>query len=95
MGAQFDAFVPTIVPSLAGQKTITRGTLLAAGGTNTIFVDGQSMFSLCGKWKLSGDGSAGQVCHYPLFWRASELTLSRSLGWRRSWCKKFRDTNGD
>lgn len=63
MGAQFDALVPTIVPALAGQKTITRGTLLAAGATNTIFVDGQSMLSLCGKWKTSGDGSAGQVSH--------------------------------
>lgn len=62
LGAQFDALVPTVVPTFAGPNQITRAASIAAGSTNTLFVDNQGMVYLCGKWKTSGDGSSGQVC---------------------------------
>ena len=61
MGAQVDAFTPVQIPSFAGTNSLTRCRKIAAGSTNTLFIDNQGMVLLCGKWKTSGDGSAGQV----------------------------------
>ncbi|KPV78376.1 uncharacterized protein RHOBADRAFT_50849 [Rhodotorula graminis WP1] len=60
MGAQIDAFTPVQIPSFAGTNPLTRCRKIAAGSTNTLFIDNQGMVLLCGKWKTSGDGSAGQ-----------------------------------
>lgn len=61
MGAQFDVMIPTVIPNFAGPNILTRATKIAAGPGNSMFIDAQGMVSLCGKWKTSGDGSAGQV----------------------------------
>ena len=61
LGAQYDALVPTVVPNFAGPNLVTRCKKIATGGTNSLFIDAQGMVSLCGKWKTTGDGSAGQV----------------------------------
>ncbi|BGP44741.1 hypothetical protein JCM10450v2_000555 [Rhodotorula kratochvilovae] len=60
IGAQVDAFAPVQIPLFAGSNPLTRCRKIAAGSTNTLFIDNQGMILLCGKWKTSGDGSAGQ-----------------------------------
>ncbi|KAK4701353.1 hypothetical protein P7C70_g4879, partial [Phenoliferia sp. Uapishka_3] len=60
LGAQYDALVPTVIPNFAGPNLVTRAAKIATGGTNSLFIDAQGMVSLCGKWKTTGDGSAGQ-----------------------------------
>ncbi|GAA6059089.1 hypothetical protein JCM10212_002060 [Sporobolomyces blumeae] len=60
LGAQMDVLSPVQVPAFAGQNVITRCRKVAAGSTNTLFLDNQGMILLCGKWKTSGDGSVGQ-----------------------------------
>ncbi|GAA5972349.1 hypothetical protein JCM11641_002419 [Rhodosporidiobolus odoratus] len=60
IGAQQDALIPVQIPQFAGANPLTRCKKVAAGGTNTLFIDKQEMLLLCGKWKTSGDGSAGQ-----------------------------------
>ncbi|BGP12669.1 hypothetical protein JCM10213_008806 [Rhodosporidiobolus nylandii] len=59
-GVQQDALLPVQIPQFAGANPLTRCKKITAGGTNTLFIDGQDMVLLCGKWKTSGDGSAGQ-----------------------------------
>ncbi|GAA5958640.1 hypothetical protein JCM21900_004661 [Sporobolomyces salmonicolor] len=60
LGAQIDALTPAQIPAFAGTNPLTRCKKIAAGSTNTLFIDKQGMILLCGKWKTSGDGSAGQ-----------------------------------
>ncbi|CEQ38996.1 SPOSA6832_00479 [Sporobolomyces salmonicolor] len=60
LGAQIDALTPAQIPAFAGTNPLTRCKKIAAGSTNTLFIDNQGMLLLCGKWKTSGDGSAGQ-----------------------------------
>ncbi|GAA5955189.1 hypothetical protein JCM3765_003239 [Sporobolomyces pararoseus] len=60
LGAQMDVLTPTQVPAFAGENPLTRCTKIAAGSTNTLFIDNQGMVLLCGKFKTSGDGSVGQ-----------------------------------
>ncbi|GAA6004324.1 hypothetical protein JCM10207_000669 [Rhodosporidiobolus poonsookiae] len=60
LGAQQDVLVPVQIPQFAGANVLTRAKKIAAGSTNTLFIDNQNMVLLCGKWKTSGDGSAGQ-----------------------------------
>ncbi|GAA6007099.1 hypothetical protein JCM11491_001509 [Sporobolomyces phaffii] len=60
IGAQMDILSPTQVPAFAGDNVVTRCRKIAAGSSNTLFIDNQGMILLCGKWKTTGDGSAGQ-----------------------------------
>ncbi|GAA5942352.1 uncharacterized protein JCM15063_002979 [Sporobolomyces koalae] len=60
LGAQMDVLKPTQIPTFAGDNVLTRCRHIAAGSTNNLFIDNQGMVLLCGKWKTSGDGSAGQ-----------------------------------
>ncbi|GAA5995085.1 uncharacterized protein JCM10292_004530 [Rhodotorula paludigena] len=67
LGAQVDAMTPALIPAFSGANEITRCRKVAAGSTNTMFIDNQNMVLLCGKWKTSGDGSAGQPWMTPRF----------------------------
>ncbi|KAN0062784.1 hypothetical protein ACQY0O_004980 [Thecaphora frezii] len=60
VGSQQDQLVPTLVPQFARENQLTRATRVYAGPTNSAVIDGQRMFWLAGKWKTSGEGSAGQ-----------------------------------
>ena len=60
IGSQQDQLLPTLVPQFARENVLTRAKAIYAGPTNTAVVDGQKMFWLAGKWKNSGEGSAGQ-----------------------------------
>ncbi|EPQ26652.1 uncharacterized protein PFL1_05632 [Pseudozyma flocculosa PF-1] len=60
LGTQQDQLAPTLVPQFARENTLTRATHIYAGPTNSAVIDGQRMFWLAGKWKNSGEGSAGQ-----------------------------------
>ncbi|GAA5916794.1 hypothetical protein JCM6882_004169 [Rhodosporidiobolus microsporus] len=60
LGAQVDALSPVAIPQFGGANPLTRCKHVAAGSTNTMFIDRQDMVMLCGKFKTSGDGSAGQ-----------------------------------
>lgn len=61
LGVQADQLIPAQIPYFAGSNALTRCKKIAAGSTNTLFIDNQEMVLLCGKFKVSGDGSAGQV----------------------------------
>ncbi|GAA6036645.1 hypothetical protein JCM8097_001269 [Rhodosporidiobolus ruineniae] len=60
IGAQVDALSPVLIPQFSGANPLTRCAKITAGSTNTLFIDRMGMTLLCGKWKTSGDGSAGQ-----------------------------------
>ncbi|GAK66247.1 RCC1/BLIP-II [Moesziomyces antarcticus] len=60
LGSQQDQLTPTLVPQFARENVLMRAKSIYAGPTNSAVVDGQSMFWIAGKWKTSGDGSAGQ-----------------------------------
>ncbi|KAG8936417.1 hypothetical protein FRC03_001989 [Tulasnella sp. 419] len=60
LGNQKDMLVPTLVPHFSGENPLTRGAKVAAGPTNSVVIDRQSMYHLAGKWKNSGEGSTGQ-----------------------------------
>lgn len=87
---QVDALVPTLVPQFSGSNPLTRCAKIAAGPANTLFIDQQGMVLLCGKWKVSGDGSSGQVSLSLGFGRAGERSgkdegrLTTSLGHGRA-----------
>ncbi|PWN48238.1 RCC1/BLIP-II [Violaceomyces palustris] len=60
IGSQQDQLLPALVPQFAKENTLTRARKIFAGPTNSAVIDGQKMFWLAGKWKNSGEGSAGQ-----------------------------------
>lgn len=66
-GVQVDALSPTLVPQFSGTNPLTRCAKIAAGPANTLFIDNQGLLSLCGKWKLTGDGSSGQPWMTPKY----------------------------
>ncbi|KAF7793518.1 hypothetical protein EIP86_004632 [Pleurotus ostreatoroseus] len=55
-----DVLIPKIVPQFAGPNKSTMAEDIVAGPTSTLVIDRQRMFWLAGKWKNTGDGSAGQ-----------------------------------
>ncbi|SCV68428.1 BQ2448_549 [Microbotryum intermedium] len=59
-GKQEDALSPVVIPAFAYPTETSRIVKIACGATNSMFIDGQGMVLLCGRWKTSGDGSAGQ-----------------------------------
>ncbi|KAG6887728.1 hypothetical protein C0992_010948 [Termitomyces sp. T32_za158] len=59
LGNQVDVLKPKAVPQFAGPGPTTTGALIAAGPSNSVVVDKQGMFWMAGKWKNSGEGSAG------------------------------------
>lgn len=59
-GLQNDVLVPKVVPSFAGPNPATTAKEIAAGPANTVVIDKQNMYWMAGKWKNTGDGSAGQ-----------------------------------
>lgn len=60
LGSQQDHLVPTLVPQFARENVLARATAVFAGSTSSAVIDGQRMYYLAGKWKTSGEGSAGQ-----------------------------------
>ncbi|BGP21475.1 regulatorof chromosome condensation family protein [Rhodotorula toruloides] len=67
LGAQIDSLTPAVIPYFSGSNVLTRCKKIAAGSTNTLFIDNQEGVLLCGKWKTSGDGSAGQPWMTPRY----------------------------
>ncbi|KAJ7594389.1 regulator of chromosome condensation 1/beta-lactamase-inhibitor protein II [Mycena floridula] len=59
LGDQKDVLRPKAVPQFAGPNEATMGSFVAAGPTNSVVIDKQSMYWMAGKWKNSGDGSSG------------------------------------
>ncbi|KAI6010409.1 hypothetical protein PISMIDRAFT_680523 [Pisolithus microcarpus 441] len=59
LGNQQDALIPRVVPQFTGPNEITMGAQVVAGPTNSVVIDKQRMYWMAGKWKNSGEGSAG------------------------------------
>ncbi|PFH46297.1 hypothetical protein AMATHDRAFT_51137 [Amanita thiersii Skay4041] len=59
LGNQVDALKPKVVPQFAGPNETQMGSQVVAGPTNSVVVDRQGMYWMAGKWKNSGEGSAG------------------------------------
>ncbi|KAI6149944.1 regulator of chromosome condensation 1/beta-lactamase-inhibitor protein II [Pisolithus tinctorius] len=59
LGNQQDALIPKVVPQFAGPNEVTMGAQVIAGPTNSVVIDKQRMYWMTGKWKNSGEGSAG------------------------------------
>ncbi|KAI6112530.1 regulator of chromosome condensation 1/beta-lactamase-inhibitor protein II [Pisolithus sp. B1] len=59
LGNQQDALIPKVVPQFAGPNEVTMGARVIAGPTNSVVIDKQQMYWMAGKWKNSGEGSAG------------------------------------
>ncbi|KAI9455036.1 RCC1/BLIP-II [Russula earlei] len=62
LGNQKDVLTPQIVPQFAGPNKQFLGAKVAAGPTNSVVIDQQGIYYIAGKWKNTGDGSAGQPC---------------------------------
>ncbi|KAH9988564.1 regulator of chromosome condensation 1/beta-lactamase-inhibitor protein II [Russula vinacea] len=60
LGNQKDVLTPQIVPQFAGPHKQYLGVKVAAGPSNSVVIDRQGMYYVAGKWKNTGDGSAGQ-----------------------------------
>ena len=60
LGNQQDTLIPKLFPALSGDRKISRGASVYAGPTCSAVIDRSGMYWLAGKWKMSGDGSAGQ-----------------------------------
>ena len=61
LGNQQDALIPKLVPAFSGDREISRSASVYTGPTCSAAVDRGGMHWLAGKWKISGDGSAGQA----------------------------------
>ncbi|KAF8655946.1 hypothetical protein AX16_002853 [Volvariella volvacea WC 439] len=59
LGNQVDILKPKPVPQFAGPNEGNKGAIVAAGPSNTVVIDKQGMYWMAGKWKNSGEGSAG------------------------------------
>lgn len=55
-----DRLVPVLIPQFARENALMRAKDVFAGPTASAVIDRQRTFWLAGKWKTSGDGSAGQ-----------------------------------
>ncbi|KAI0290568.1 regulator of chromosome condensation 1/beta-lactamase-inhibitor protein II [Russula brevipes] len=60
LGNQKDVLNPQVVPQFAGPHKQFLGAKVAAGPTSSAVIDRQAMYYVAGKWKNTGDGSAGQ-----------------------------------
>ncbi|KAI9433482.1 RCC1/BLIP-II [Lactarius indigo] len=60
LGNQRDVLTPQVVPQFAGPNTQYLGAKVSAGPSNSVVIDRQGMYYVAGKWKNTGDGSAGQ-----------------------------------
>ncbi|KAI0825648.1 RCC1/BLIP-II [Irpex lacteus] len=68
-GLQNDVLVPKVMPNFAGPNKATMGQEISAGPTNTVVIDRQNMYWMAGKWKTTGDGSAGQPYSTPRYFQ--------------------------
>ncbi|KAI0692446.1 RCC1 BLIP-II [Cytidiella melzeri] len=68
-GLQNDVLIPKVVPNFAGPNKATMGLEITAGPTNTVVIDRQKMYWMAGKWKTTGDGSAGQPYSTPRYFQ--------------------------
>ncbi|KAH9971036.1 regulator of chromosome condensation 1/beta-lactamase-inhibitor protein II [Lactifluus volemus] len=59
LGNQKDVLTPQVVPQASPHKQYL-GAKVAAGPSNSVVIDRQGMYYVAGKWKNTGDGSAGQ-----------------------------------
>ncbi|KAG8808756.1 hypothetical protein FRC17_003795, partial [Serendipita sp. 399] len=57
---QKDVLIPKLVPTFSSEREAQRAAAVYAGPTASAVIDRGGMFWLAGKWKISGDGSAGQ-----------------------------------
>lgn len=60
LGDQKDTLIPKMVPTFSSERDVQRAAAVFCGPTCSAVVDRSGMFWLAGKWKISGDGSAGQ-----------------------------------
>ncbi|KAH9989909.1 regulator of chromosome condensation 1/beta-lactamase-inhibitor protein II [Russula compacta] len=60
LGNQKDVLTPQVVPQFAGPHKQFLGSKVAAGPSSSVVFDRQGMYYVAGKWKNTGDGSAGQ-----------------------------------
>ncbi|KAG8870194.1 hypothetical protein FRC20_000247 [Serendipita sp. 405] len=60
LGDQKDVLIPKLVPAFSGEREAQRAAAVFGGPTASAVIDRGGMFWLAGKWKISGDGSAGQ-----------------------------------
>ncbi|KAL1412746.1 hypothetical protein Q8F55_000493 [Vanrija albida] len=59
LGDTKDRLVPTIIPQYQAGNEKNRAVEVLCGPTSSIVIDRHRLFHIAGKWKLSGDGSAG------------------------------------
>lgn len=59
-GEQKDAMVPQSISFFAGSNELSRCHTITCGATCSMALDNQKQILLWGKWKNTGDGSAGQ-----------------------------------
>ncbi|KAF9563560.1 RCC1/BLIP-II [Agrocybe pediades] len=83
LGNQVDALKPKPVPQFAGPNENTMGLDIVAGPSSSVVVDKQKMYWMAGKWKNSGEGSAGSpysTFRYMQDIMACKVILARSGG---------------
>ncbi|KAG6867701.1 hypothetical protein C0993_012151 [Termitomyces sp. T159_Od127] len=83
LGNQVDVLKPKAVPQFAGPSSATTGAIIAAGPSNSVVVDKQGMYWMAGKWKNSGEGSAGSPYSTFRFMQdiqGCKISLARSGG---------------
>ncbi|KAF7731704.1 hypothetical protein EC973_008876 [Apophysomyces ossiformis] len=85
-GEQKDLHIPRVISHFAGPAEITRASAIACGSTCSLALDGSRQLLLWGKWKTTGDGSAGQAWMTPRYlydingWELSDISAgNRSL----------------
>ncbi|CAO3616933.1 unnamed protein product [Cunninghamella blakesleeana] len=66
-GEQKDSHVPKVISQLASSHESARGSKIACGSTCSLALDGNKQVLLWGKWKNTGDGSAGQPWMTPRY----------------------------
>ncbi|GHJ85544.1 hypothetical protein NliqN6_1946 [Naganishia liquefaciens] len=59
LGDQKDRLVPTLVPQFTGSHIQTRASYITCGPASSVVINGQKMFQIAGKFKMTGDGSSG------------------------------------
>ncbi|KAG0167705.1 hypothetical protein DFQ28_005789 [Apophysomyces sp. BC1034] len=84
-GEQKDLHVPRVISHFAGPVDITRASAIACGSTCSMALDGSRQLLLWGKWKTTGDGSAGQAWMTPRYlYDINGLELSHISGGNKS-----------
>ncbi|KAH8551559.1 RCC1/BLIP-II [Umbelopsis sp. PMI_123] len=85
-GEQKDAMIPQSISFFAGSNELSRCHTITCGATCSMALDNQKQVLLWGKWKNTGDGSAGQPWMQPRYiydlngWRMKDISAgSQSL----------------